>query len=234
MRNRRRVTTESGRGLLARLWKSAIVKGKVAGMKNVALVLLLTVYAAAIVAPQSKETPHNPAGSIEGGNKYVNPVLALRVTLPGKWRLMTPAKYAQNGPTAEPAPDSGCRVPLCGKPDIDAALETVSIPEQTLFLNAYKLQPEYLNRQRYPLSRFAEVMMQGSLAGSDWVPVGGMSQVQIAGRQAYRLLVHDPSKPRKNGFGLVFESNGYVCLLVGTDITAAQNLLPAVQDMAGQ
>jgi hypothetical protein len=88
-----------------------------------------------------------------------------------------------------------------------------------------------INRQRYPLRTFAEAMMQGSLAGSEWVPAGGMSQVQIAGRQAYRLLVHDPSKPRKKGLGFVFESNGYMCLLVGTDVTPSQDLLPAIERM---
>jgi hypothetical protein len=81
------------------------------------------------------------------------------------------------------------------------------------------------------LKTFAEVMMQGSLAGSDWVPLGGMSQVQLADHPAYRLLVHDPSKPGKKGFGFVFESNGYVCLLVGTDVTLSQNLLTAVEHM---
>jgi hypothetical protein len=62
---------------------------------------------------------------------------------------MPPNKYAQNAPSAPPAVDSACRGPLCGKPEIDAALETES----------------------------------------------------------------------KKGFGFVFESNGYMCLLVGTDVT---------------
>ena len=144
---------------------------------------------------------------------------------------MVPNKYAEYAPKTQPPADSGFRGPLCGKPAINEALETDSLPVQTLFLSGYKLQSEYLNRQRYPLSRFAEAMMQGSLAGSEWVPMGGMSQVQIAGRQAYRLLVDDPSRPGKKGFGFVFESSGYVCLLIGTDITASQSLLPAVERM---
>lgn len=76
------------------------------------------------------------------------------------------------------------------------------------------------------------MMMQGSLGGSDWVPIGDISPVQIAGRQAYRLLVHDPSRPRKKGFGFVFESNSYMCLLVGTDVTLSQDLLRAIEGMA--
>ena len=155
----------------------------------------------------------------------------MQVTVPGKWRLMVPTKYAEHAPKPEPPVDSDCRGPLCGKPEIDEALETDSLPVQSLFLAGYKLQLEYLNRQKYPLSRFAEAMMQGSLAGVDWVPLGVMSQVQIAGRQAYLLLVHDPSKPRKKGFGFVFEVNGYMCLLVGTDVTVTQSLLPAVERM---
>ena len=199
-------------------------------MKKLTLLLLLAVFAVAALA-QSKEKPNQPIGSIEGDNTYINPVLGVRVTLPGKWRLMIPTKYAEYASNAQPSLDSECRGPLCGKPEIDEALETDSIPVQTLFLNGYKLQPEYLNRQRYPLRTFAEAMMQGSLAGSEWVPAGGMSQVQIAGRQAYRLLVHDPSKPRKKGFGFVFESHGYMCLLVGTDVTPSQDLLPAIERM---
>jgi hypothetical protein len=145
---------------------------------------------------------------------------------------MPPNKYAQNAPSAPPAVDSACRGPLCGKPEIDAALETESKPLQTLVLSCYRLQAEYINRQRYPLGKFAEAMLQGSLAGSDWVPQGNMSPAELAGHQAYRLLVHDPSRPAKKGFGFVFESNGYMCLLVGTDVTAPQDLLPAVEAMS--
>ncbi len=195
---------------------------------RVLTVLLLTLSAVASFA-QSNEAPHQPAGKIEGTNIYINPVLGVRVSLPGKWHLMMPTKYAQNAPNPELSkPDPTCRGPLC-KPDIDEALEPESGPVQSLFLTGYKLQSEYLNRQRYPLEKFAEALMQGSLAGTDWVPVGSMSQVQLAGRQAYRLLVADPSKPRKKGFGLVFESNDYMCVLVGTDITLSQDLLGAVE-----
>jgi hypothetical protein len=199
-------------------------------MKNLTLSVLVIALAVATAA-QSKHNSYPRVGRIDGLNTYINPILGLRITVPGKWRLMVPNKYAQYAPNAQPPPDSSCRGPLCGKPEIDEALETDSLPVQTLFLIGYRLQPEYLNRQRYPLSRFAEAMMQGSLAGSEWVPMGGMSQIQIAGRQAYRLLVHDPSRPGKKGFGFAFEANGYVCLLIGTDITASQSLLPAVERM---
>lgn len=198
--------------------------------KSVSFVLLL-LSALATVA-QSKEQLSPLLGSIEGTNTYVNRALRLRVTLPiesGTWNLMPPNKYAQNAHPAPSADDSACRGPLCGKPEIETALETKSIPVQTLFVTCYKLQPEYLNRQRYPLSKFAEAMLQGSLAGSDWVPQGEMTAAQLAGHQAYRLLVHDPSKPKKKGFGFVFESKAHMCVLVGTDVTASQDLLPAVE-----
>jgi len=200
-------------------------------MKIISTVLLLLLSAVAAAA-QSKEQLSPLLGSLEGTNIYVNRALGLRVTLPsksGKWHLMPPNKYTQNAPTAPSAVDSGCRGPLCGKPEIDAALETESTPVQTLFLSCYRLQPEYLNRQQYPLRKFAEVMLQGSLAGSDWVSQGLMTAAQLGGHQAYRLLVHDPSRPMKKGFGFVFESNSYMCLLVGTDITARQDLLPTVE-----
>jgi len=172
-----------------------------------------------------------PAGFIEGGNTYVNHVLGLRISLAGKWHLMPPDKYAKSAPNGQASTDSACHGPLCGKPEIHEALETDSRPGQAIFLDGYKLQAEYLDRERYPLRKFAEVMMQGSLAGSDWVPIGAMEQAQLAGHAAYRLLVYDPSKPQKKGFGFVFESNGYMCLLIGTDVTLSQSLLPAVADM---
>jgi len=203
-------------------------------MKNsTTFLLLLAVFALTYIA-QSQGQPLQATGSIEGSDTYVNRALGLRVALPGKWHLMPPAKYVLNAPNAQPSQDSQCRGPLCGKPAIDEALETDSTPVQTLFLTGYKLLPEYLNRERYPLKRFAESMMQGSLTGSDWVPVGGMSQAQIAGHAAYRLLVNDPSKPQKKGFGFVFELNGYMCLLVGTDVTVSQDLLPAVERMSSE
>ncbi len=200
-------------------------------MRNLALVLLLMTLVEGGIA-QSTPKPHQPLGKIEGDNIYTNTVLGLRVTLPGKWRLMVPTKYAQYAGTPQAPPDAQCRGPLC-RPDIDEALETDSSPVQALFLTGYKLQPDYLNRQRYPLKRFAEAMLQGSLSPADWLPLGNMSEVQFAGRPAYRLLVHDPSKPQKKGFGFVFDSNGYICLLVGTDVSQAQDLLPAVEAMTG-
>lgn len=141
-------------------------------MKNVTLPLLAVVLAVAAVA-QPEQNSYRPAGRIEGFNTYINPVLGLRITVPGKWRLMVPNKYAKYAPQTQPPADSACRGPFC-KPEVDEALETDSLPVQSLFLNGYKLQPEYLNRQRYPLSRFAEAMMQGSLAKSEWVPIGGV------------------------------------------------------------
>src|SRR5947209_15825405 len=146
-------------------------------MKNLTLSVLVIALAVATAA-QSKHNSYPRVGRIDGLNTYINPILGLRITVPGKWRLMVPNKYAQYATYAQPPPDASCRGPLCGKPEIDEALETDSLPVQTLFLIGYRLQPEYLNRQRYPLSRFAEAMMQGSLAGSEWVPMGGMSQIQ--------------------------------------------------------
>lgn len=199
-------------------------------MKGFALSFLIVLLAVATIA-QSKQQSSQYLGRIEENNTYINHAVGVRVVLPsewGKWRLMPPNKYAQNAADAPPLADPTCRGPLCGKPQIDTALETESRPVQTLFLTGYKLQSEYLNRQRYPLQKFAEAMLQGSLSGSDWTPQGSMSPAQLAGHQAYRLLVHDPSRPMKKGFGFVFESNGYMCLLVGTDVTTSQDLLPAV------
>ena len=51
---------------------------------------------------------------------------------------------------------------------------------------------------------------------------------------SFHVILHPfsmSSKRGKKGFGFVFESNGYMCLLVGTDITADQSLLPAIESM---
>jgi hypothetical protein len=189
----------------------------------------LVIAFALISAAASERGADSAASSIAGGNTYSNPALGVRVVLPGKWHLTRQSAPDSSGGAEQQTP--GCRGPLCGRPEINEAMETDSTPVQSLFLIGYRLQPEYLNRQRYPLKKFAETMLQGSLGGSSWVPLGDLVEEHLADRPAYRLLVRDPAKPQKKGFGFVFDANGYICLLVGSDITESQSLLPAVEKM---
>ena len=179
---------------------------------------------AGLVLPDSDETPTSAKrGSIVGGNTYSNPALGLQISLPGKWHFMPPVP--------RPESTSGCRGPLCGNPEIEATLEPDSDPTQKLGLIAYKLSSRYLNRERYPLKKFAELMTLNSLGGSNWVSLGGLDLVQFGGRPTYRLLVRDQNISTKKGFAYVSESNGYIYLIVGGDGSSSQNLRQAVENM---
>jgi hypothetical protein len=81
---------------------------------------------------------------------------------------------------------------------------------------AYKLLPEYLDRRRYPLKRFADAMATNSVGDSGWIGSGELTAIELDKKAAYRLLVHKPQLLGQGiGFGYVAESNGYVFLLVG-------------------
>ena len=178
--------------------------------------------------PISTVAQTSAPSSITEHHTYVIPTLGIRIGLPGEWHFTQQSSPSSS--SAAQQQDPNCHGPLCGKPELDEALERDS-RMQWVFLAGYKLGPEYLNRQRYPLQKFAEAMMQGSLGGSTWVVVGSMVEMKIAGQPAYRLLVQDPAKAQKKGFGFVFEAKGYMCLVVGTDVTESQSLLPAVEKM---
>jgi hypothetical protein len=144
----------------------------------------------------------NKTGEITNKNTYVNPALSLTVALPGNWHLL--------GKATEPRPKvqgTGCRGPLCGDPEINVSLESKSDsgPTQAIFLGGYKLAPEYLNRTRYPLKKFAEAMTSGSL-GANWIPLGDLTSVVLGGRPAYRLIARNRNVFAQQAFAYVSES----------------------------
>lgn len=159
----------------------------------------------------AQDSPPAGPGILSDGNTYTNSTLGLQIKLPGSWQL-------QDRPSAHKAPPAGCTGPLCGDADINIALISAgdSAHRCRLFLSAWKLGPQYLNRARYPLKWFANIMLPGSLSQSSWVPLGDMTQVQLDGRSTYRLLVHDPGSNEPRGFGFVTESRGFMMLLVGS------------------
>lgn len=181
---------------------------------------------------QNKQESQDKEGSIIGENTDNNPTLGMRIILPGSWHLLDKATKLKAENTQTPQ-DSGCRGPLCGDPDINAALvsKTGTPPIHAIFLGACKLSAPYLNRQRYPLKWFAEAMTRGSLESSDWVPVGDLTSIQVGKRLAYRLMVRDRTIPTVKGFGYVSESNGYVFLLVGSASSNPQDLQSAIEGM---
>jgi hypothetical protein len=169
------------------------------------LCIFLTVLAYPQDEKSAKEEPTR--GRLEGGNVYYNPALGMKISLPGTWELL-PQRATKSHP------HSDCRGPLCGDPDIDVGIATkaASSPAYRVFLAGYKLSPQYLDRNRNPLSRFAEIMMAGSLGGSDLVPMGTQTAIQLDGKQAFRLLAGKRGDNVARTFGYVSEDNTYLFL----------------------
>src|SRR5258705_8792091 len=108
-------------------------------------VLLPCLAFATVGYTDEKQSTDNKRGSIGDGNTYNNPALAMTIKLPGTWHFI-------ENPVSDKPQDPSCRGPLCGMPEVNVTLESRSGPAPLfgIFLAAYKLSPEYLNRQRYP------------------------------------------------------------------------------------
>jgi len=178
------------------------------------IVLLLVLLLTLVSAAQNDKSAPEKKGRFLDENSYNNPALGMTLKLPGAWEFFTQQAKKDMGLLEEKATvDPSCTGPLC-RSDIDVSLITKAEPVATasIFLLAYKLEPQYLDRKRYPLSMFAKSMLAGSVGGSGWTPDGDMTPLQIDGRPAYRLLVTQPSS---KGCGYVAESNGYVFMMIG-------------------
>jgi hypothetical protein len=205
--------------------------------KRLALLLSICLITTSIVCGQQHmDRSLTRAGALVGGNAYHNPVLGITLVLPGTWQLFDKATQRNLGINSNQAKNnSGCQGPLCGEPEIDIAL--ITKPDQShvasVFLSAYKLASPYLDRSRYPLRNFAEIMTTGSLSGSGLVPIGGLQSVQLDGKPSYRLLVGRPGEDVTTGFGYVGEAQGYIFLLVGSVSSAkeAPKLQSAIESM---
>jgi hypothetical protein len=167
-------------------------------------------------------------GSITQDHIYKNAALAMTVILPGVWELI-PGNESK-GPS-----DPSCRGPLCGAPEIDVTLETKT-PSSTryrVFLAGYKLAPLYQDRQRYPLQRFAEVMLKGSMNRSGLMPMGPQEAIRLDGRLAYRQLAGHPGEQQvARAIGYVTDTNGYVFLLVLATPSNPEPLKDAIEKMS--
>lgn len=176
---------------------------------------------------QAFQAHSNPAADTKGHfldeRTYNNPALGMTITLPGAWEFYDQKEREELGvPEKDNAADPGCRGPLCGNGDIDVGLISKfgprEAPKGAMFLTAYKLDPKYLDHNRYPLKKFAEAMTKNSLVGTDWELSGDLTALEIDRTPAYRLLVHKSlvGGHETQGLSYVAESNGYVFLLIAT------------------
>lgn len=169
-------------------------------------------------------------GEIEG-NKHTIGLLAMRISLPGNWHFIGNATHRDSRLHSDNTTPS-CSGALCDEPIIDVALtsEEQSIPTYAIFLDAHKLTPEYMNRQKYPLTKFAEAMLQRGLNGK-WKPEGKLRLVRLGTREGYVLVTHNTRNPAAKGLMYVSESNGYIFLLVGTALRDPDRLQTAIETM---
>lgn len=162
-------------------------------------------------------------GSIVDGNVYRNPALDITIALHGEWRFLDDqARDQAEGRTGskQNTEASACKGPLCGDPAINVALarnpDEDGRSASTIFLAAFKLAPEYLDRGHYPLRHFAETMLPGGHGKTGLAASGDLTSIQLGGRPAYRLLLRDANGQAPKEAGYVTESNGYMILLVAT------------------
>jgi hypothetical protein len=201
--------------------------------------LFCAVYISSLIAssPQlldPKEMPENK-GSISDGNIYHNPALSMTITLPGEWHFFDRTMYS-SAETKQKEKEmlerarATCKGALCESVEIDVALQSPSGPPSlyAIFLNAHKLSAEYQNRERHPLKGFAEAMSLNSL-GDNWVPEGNLTEIQLGGRPAYRLLIHPKRTTTAKGFIYVADSNGQVFMLLGTALRKPEELQSALE-----
>jgi hypothetical protein len=190
----------------------------------VSSILVLALCATRPIAAQDRQ-PEKGGDTVDGGT-YKNPELDMAISLPGRWELTRTERTAPDSNSQVP----GCDGPLCGHPQIIVSLNSKSDATQSISMIAYRLSAPYLDRKRYPLKRYAEVMTKNSLGGSAWIQNGDLTAISLGGKSAYRLLVHQQAS-NKVGFGYVAESNGYMFLLIGTASSDAESLQSAIEDM---
>ncbi|PYU69686.1 MAG: hypothetical protein DMG52_28265 [Acidobacteria bacterium] len=186
--------------------------------------------------PDPKELPANK-GNLVGQNLYYNPALSLSLSLPGAWQFFdrtaysTPEQKLHEKEMLEKA-KATCQGALCGPVEIDVSLQSPSggPPKYAIYLSAHKLAPEYQDRSLHPLRKFAEVMSLGSL-GNNWIPDGALASVNLGGRPAYRLVVHNSHTTTSKGFLYVADSNGQVFMLLGVAMSEPATLQSALESL---
>ncbi len=186
--------------------------------------------------PDPKELPANK-GNLVGQNLYYNPALRLGLWLPGAWQFFdrtaysTPEQKQHEKEMLEKARVT-CQGTLCGPVEIDVSLQSPSggPPKYAIYLSAHKLAPEYQDRILHPLRKFEEVMSLGSL-GNNWISDGELTSINLGGRPAYRLVVHNSHTTTAKGFLYVADSNGQVFMLLGVAMSEPVPLQSALEGL---
>jgi hypothetical protein len=181
------------------------------------LLTLFLVSLTVLATAQEKQLPTGLQGSLTEENTYTNAALGMTIHLPEKWQMSEITTKTPVDPT--------CSGPLCGTPEIQVEFHTRPGSEQPykIFLSGFKLSAQYLNRSRYSLKWFADIMLEGSL-GSDLVPIEKETAIHLDGKSAYRMLVGGRGETVPRVLGYVAEANGYIFLLV---CSAPKNADPA-------
>lgn len=183
-----------------------------------------------------KELPANK-GNLVGQNLYYNPALGMSLSLPGAWQFFdrtaysTPEQKQHEKEMFEKA-RATCQGALCGPVEIDVSLQSPwgGPPKYAIYLSAHKLASEYQDRSLHPLRKFAEVMSLGSL-GNNWIPDGELTSIDLGGRPAYRLIVHNSHTTAAKGFLYVADSNGQVFMLLGVAMSEPATLQSALEGL---
>jgi hypothetical protein len=196
------------------------------------VIMLLTAILAMPADSQNTASESDSVGTIKDSHFYQNASLGLSISLPGNtWHFKGTATRLgpQVGP---PAVDPKCSGPLCGQLAIDVAMSSGEKPREiyTVFLGAHKLATEFMDRKRYPLRKFAQVIVVQGLKGQ-WEPEGKLTFQRLDSRAAYKLITHNHRVPSAKGLMYVSESNGYVFLLVGTALKDSEKLQSAIEAM---
>lgn len=188
------------------------------------LFTILLCFSSSLSWTQAKPLTPDLRGVVSEGNNYSNLALGMTMKLPGEWRLQDTTSETPNDPS--------CTGPLCGKPDINAVLETK--PGQSdryrLYLSAWKLSAQYLDRKRYPLDWFAGIMLEGSV-GPGLVPLEKHRPVQLDGKPGFRLFTVRRGEQTPRAIGYVSEAKGYVFLLVCPTPAKSEIMQSAIEAM---
>lgn len=176
-------------------------------------------------------------GTILEGHVYSSPPLGMTITLSGTWEFFEQDKYSTPEQRERLKKEierarATCQGPLCGEADINASLQwTVQgRPVHGVFVTAFKLSPEYQNRERHPLVWFARTML-ASTTNSGWVSESELTPIRLDGKPAYRLIMHNAKTPTAKGLAFVGDSNGFVFMLVATALRDADQLQTELEGM---
>ena len=103
-------------------------------------------------------------------------------------------------------------------------------PVYTIWVLAYKLSPEFQDRQRHPLFELAQIMTS-SVTVNHWIVDENLTPMRLSRQHAFRLLMHNQVNMQARGFIYVSDTNGLVFMLVATVTVQPNSVQSAVENM---